>query len=604
MTHTERTRRAAPIEIAGLGVRYPARRAAALRGVDVKILPGERILLAGPSGSGKSTLALAIAGLIPGSVEAEIQGSVLLDGVPTEDLLPGAATEHVGVVFQDPTSQLTMPRVEDEVAFGLENVGRPEEAMLAAVEAALRTVDLLDRRAWPIDRLSGGQQQRVVLAATLAMDTGILVLDEPAAHLDPRSADELYAWIRELCRGRDRTVITVEHALDRVVAGFVERCLVLDAEGRVALDGPIGDVLGTSAGARRCEQLGVWLPASVRLALLLGAQGPLPLGVGAAAEWLVADPRRLDQVRAAERGAGATDASGERPVLKARGLTVRYRSPGQDHVALRSADLDVRPGELVALVGPNGSGKSTLLRAVSGLAPLESGRVMVGSVDVGRNGPDPELVGHVFQNPEAGILADTVADEVAYGPRALGWENARVDRSVRDVLERFGLGGLAAANPFTLSQGQKRRLSIAAATIVRPQVLVLDEPTFGQDARSAAALVDEIAAIRRDGTAVVIATHDVELVAEVADRVIGMADGRILADVPPGAFLADDRLLELTAQVRPPLQQILTEVRALGADAPALLRWADLERVAGAVRQAEGSAPLEGEPSPSAVGPA
>jgi energy-coupling factor transport system ATP-binding protein len=599
----QRRRRAAPIEVAGLGVRYPARRNPALDAVDVEIPPGERILLAGPSGSGKSTLALTIAGLIPGSIEAEIRGSVLLDGVPTGDLLPGAATEHVGVVFQDPTSQLTMPRVEDEVAFGLENVGRPEEAMPAAVDAALRAVDLLDRRTWQIDRLSGGQQQRVVLAATLAMGTGILVLDEPAAHLDPRSADGLYAWIHELCRGRERTVITVEHALDRVVAGFVERCLVLDAEGRVALDGPIGDVLGTSAGARRCEQLGVWLPASVRLALLLGAEGPLPLGVGAAAEWLVAEPQRLERIRAAGSGVGAPDASGGPSVLEARGLTVRYRSPGQDHVALRDAGLDVRPGELVALVGPNGSGKSTLLRAVSGLAPLESGRVIVGSVAMGRNGPDPELVGHVFQNPEAGILADTVADEVAYGPRALGWEDARVDRSVADVLERFGLAGLAGANPFTLSQGQKRRLSIAAATIVRPQVLVLDEPTYGQDARSAAALVDEIATIRRDGTAVLIATHDVELVAEVADRVVGMAGGRILADVPSGAFLVDDRLLELTAQVRPPLQQILAEARALGADAPGLLRWAELERAAGVSWQAEGPVPLEGEPSHTAVGP-
>lgn len=569
--------RPVPVTVRGLSVHYPTRRTTALDSIDFRILPGERVLLAGPSGSGKSTLALAIAGLIPTSVPAEVRGAVLLDGATTWDLPAGAAAELVGVVFQDPTSQFTMPRVEDEVAFGLENLGRPAGAMRAEVDAALEAVNLLDRRDWLIDRLSGGQQQRVALAATIAMDPGILVLDEPAAHLDPHSADELYGWIHALCERQERTVVAVEHSLDHVVAGFVSRCLVLDRQGRVALDGPIADVFGSELGARRCAELGVWLPAAVRLALLLGPDGPLPLTVADAASWIVAGHGRAERLRAAARDAAPPPRSAGQVILEASGVTVRYRSPGHERVAVRDANLAVRAGELVALVGPNGSGKSTLLRAMSGLVPQATGSVRIDGVEMGPDTLGPERVGHVFQNPEAGFLADTVFGEVAHGPRAAGWPEDRITERVAHVLGRFGLEGLAAANPFTLSEGQKRRLSIAAAVIQRPNLLVLDEPTFGQDAHAAAMLVEEIAAICRDGTAVVIATHDVGLVADVADRVVAMADGAILGEMPPADFFADDALLAATAQVRPPLDRILAAVQALGAEVPSRLRWADLE---------------------------
>lgn len=590
----------------GLSVRYPTRRSRSLDRVHLRVGPGERVLLAGPSGSGKSTLALAIAGLIPGSVEAELRGGVRVDGVAADSLPPGAAAAQVGIVFQDPASQLTMAIVEDEVAFGLENLGWPAAEMPAAVMAALRTVGLADRPTWPVDRLSGGQQQRVVLAATVVMDPAILVLDEPGAHMDPRAADELYGWIRELSGGRRRTVLAVEHELDRVVSGQVDRCVVLDGTGRVALDGPIAEILGTRAAAIRCRELGVWLPAGVRLALLLGDETELPLDTGAAGAWLAADPCRLEVVRAAAAGVSGSEWPAEGPpVLVARGLTIAYGSPGREHVALRDADLEVRAGELVALVGANGSGKSTLLRAVCGLLPVSRGTVDVGGVDLLRRGPHPELVGHVFQNPEAGIIGNTVFDDVAHGPRSLGWDEERIEDVVRTLLRRFGLEGLARANPFTLSQGQKRRLSVVAATIVRPQLLVLDEPTFGQDARSAAALVEEIAAVRRDGTAVLVATHDLELVAEVADRVVGIADGEILAALPPAAFLADDRLLDRTAQVQPPLGRLLAHARTLGADVPAFVRWADLERtveVRRATDGARGRGTQPARPTPTALG--
>ena len=287
----------------GLGVRYLTRRRPALRDVDLEIAPGERVLLAGASGSGKSTLGLCIAGLIPISVDADVSGQVDIAGRPTEHYAAGDLAEIVGTVFQDPSSQFTMLTVEDEVAFGLENMGLAADAMPQRVAEALRAVGLADRASWRIDRLSGGQQQRVALAAALAMQPSALVLDEPSAHLDPRSATELYHVIRATADQTNAALVFIEHDLDRLVPEHVQRGLLLDREGELVADASIAAAFADVPTARAWAAQGVRLPAPTALALALGACSPLPVSIPEAARWLAATPHAQARLTALPRRA-------------------------------------------------------------------------------------------------------------------------------------------------------------------------------------------------------------------------------------------------------------------------------------------------------------
>jgi energy-coupling factor transport system ATP-binding protein len=571
------------VRVDRLGVRHLTRRAPALRELAFELGSGERVLLAGASGSGKSTLALCLAGLIPASVDADVTGSVEIGGRPTTAFQPGALAEHVGIVFQDPSSQFTMLAVEDEVAFGLENLGVPASDMPKRVAEALAAVGLGDRADWRIDRLSGGQQQRVALAATLVMRPRVLVLDEPTAHLDPRTATELYEVIHAVCDATGALVVAIEHDVDRVVPRHAGRGLLLDRQGRLVVDSMIGSLFSDSEAALRWQAHGVRLPASTALALALGQTDPdLPVSIDQGAAWLAG--RRWAQDRLRGAAANPTRRSAGKAVLRARGLWQRYIGPATSFVALRGVELSVAEGELVALVGANGSGKTTLLRSLTGLLTPDRGEVELDGRPL-RDAPPRQiarLVAHVFQNPEAGFVADTVADEIAYGPRALGWSEQEIDQHTRLLLERFGLTALARANPFALSEGQKRRLSVAASLVLGPRVLLLDEPTFGQDRESAQALMDEIRALCDRGLAVVVASHDLGLVSEVADRVVALADGEVIFDGQPSTLLADERLLRGIGQEPPALDRVLRAARALGADVPATLRWCEV-RAAGAV---------------------
>ena len=536
--------------VRGLRVRYLSRRALALDDVSFDIDPGERVLVAGPSGSGKSTLGLCLSGLIPLSIDADLAGTVAVNGRPVVDYAPGDLAEHVGMVFQDPNSQFTMLTVEDEVAFGLENLGLPADAMPGRVEDALRAVGLADRARWRIDRLSGGQQQRLALAAALAMRPDVLVLDEPSAHLDPRSARELYAAVDD---SGVSTLVTIEHNLDLAVPRL-ERGLLLDRAGRLIADTPLAIAFGTAESARRWAEQGVRLPTPAAIALAHGACNPLPLTFEDAAESLA----REHALAAVTVGAPRVRAQGD-VVIEARGLRQRYVGPATSHLALRDVDLTVREGELLAIVGANGSGKSTLLRVLTGLLKPERGSVSVDGVPLASASARQVagLVAHVFQNPEAGFVADTVEDEVAYGPRALRWSAAEIGRHTDALLDTFGLSALRRANPFSLSEGQKRRLSVATSLVLGPKALLLDEPTFGQDRHSAEALMDEIAHLCQRGLAVVIATHDLSLVSQIADRVVALADGQVVFDGTPEALVANARLLERIGQEEPPLHRLL-----------------------------------------------
>ncbi len=432
------------------------------------------MLLLGPSGAGKSTLLAALAGLLAED-SGEQEGAVTIDGRH-----PRQSRDRVGIVFQDPESQLVMARAGDDVAFGLENRGVPAADIWPRVDKALSAVGFPygpDRRT---DALSGGEQQRLALAGALALDPGLLLLDEPTANLDPAGA----ALIRQvLANTADTTLILVEHRVADV-APLVDRVVILSPGGGVAAQGVPAKIFAEHGAALAAD--GVWVPG-------------------------VAPPDRRSR-----------RAPGE-ALLTAERLTLRH--PGAARPALSDVDASVRAGEALAVLGPNGSGKSTLALLLGGLLRPTSG-VVRWAADATRPphrwraATLARRIGSVFQDPEHQFLTNRVRDELALGPRRVGLDPGPV---VDELLPRLRLDRLAAANPYTLSGGEQRRLSVATALAAAPDLLILDEPTFGQDLRTWRELVDLLADLRDEGRGIVVVTHDPDLVEALGDRTLLLA---------------------------------------------------------------------------------
>ncbi len=476
----------AAVDVRGWGWRYGGRRAWALRGVDLSVQPGERVLLLGPSGGGKSTLLAALAGLLEAGHGGEQEGVVRLDGRPVRE-----ARARAGLVLQDPESALVMGRAGDDVAFGLENRGVDPHEIWRRVDEALAQVGFAYGRDADSGRLSGGEQQRLALAGVLALRPGLLLLDEVTANLDPAGVALVRTVLAQVLDESGATAVLVEHRVDQVV-DLATRAVVLAPGGGILADGPPTEVFREQGASLAAA--GVWVPG------------------------------RHPAVRRR-----ATAPPGPR-LLTAEQVRFRYPATGQD--ALPSTDLVVRSGAALALVGPNGAGKSTLALAVAGLLRPTSGEVRAEAALDPPQPPRPlwrwrgrELVrrvGTVFQDPEHQIVTSTVRDELLVGPRRAGTSPAAAAARADELLDRLGLTHLAAANPYTLSGGEKRRLSVATALATSPRVVVADEPTFGQDSRTWAELVDLLADLRDDGCGLVLVTHDLALVDAVADVTVDL----------------------------------------------------------------------------------
>ncbi|PZF82534.1 ABC transporter ATP-binding protein, partial [Jiangella anatolica] len=445
----------AAVRLRGFGWRYAGRKAWACRGVDLDIAAGERVLLVGPSGAGKSTLLRAVAGLLDPETAAEHEGDVEIDGMPA-----AGARDRVGMVLQDPETSLVMSRSGDDVAFGLENAGVPAEEIWPRVDAALAQVGFAHGRDRATAALSGGEQQRLALAGALVRRPAVLALDEPTANLDPAGTATVLGAVSSALAGSGTTLLMVEHRVD-AAAGLVDRVVVLAPGGGVLDEGPPAEVFGRRGAA--LADAGVWVPAP----------------------WGPAAPP-------------FTPGPGGDVVLTARDLSLTY--PRTRRPALSAASLDVRAGTAVAVTGPNGSGKSTLAMLLAGLLPPDTGSVLVGGSDRPlhrwRARDLCRRVGTVFQDPEHQFVTRTVREELLVGPRRAGVAADVAERRAGELLSRLRLERLAGANPFTLSGGEKRRLSVAAMLATAPDLLVMDEPTFGQDARTWAELLSLCVGLR------------------------------------------------------------------------------------------------------------
>ena len=534
-------------EIAGLTLRHIGRRAPALRDLSLRWERGERLLLLGPSGSGKSTLALLLDGVIPHAMDAHWEsGTVTVDGTETRAAGLASLSSTVGVVFQDPETQLVMLEIDDEIAFGLENHAVPRAAMAARIADA-RAQTGLDGVDLEIRYLSGGTKQRVALAAILALAPRGLVLDEPTANLDPVGTREFVDALGRLVGGRERSLLLIEHRLDQVLP-FIDRVAVLGSDGRLAFSGTPREAFVDQMG--RLDSLGVWVPQLRRLAALLGSDA-LPRDASEAADLVVA------RWPAGTTGAIDTRAAAASVV---RAASVGYRYPGAERPALADVSLDVARGELVAIVGANGAGKSTLGLVLAGAVAPTAGAVT-----------REARVAYVFQYPEHQFVSRTVADELRITLRARGLADDEVERTAMGLLERAGLRALAEANPFTLSHGQKRRLSVATALAADPDVLILDEPTFGQDERNTELLLATLEELRAEGRAIVAITHDQVLVADHATRVVALDGGRVAFDGPPDELFARDDLLARCSLRRPAIAEAFRLAHARRPDVPPLI---------------------------------
>ncbi|MEV5317388.1 ATP-binding cassette domain-containing protein [Streptomyces sp. NPDC052687] len=561
------------IRFEDVSVTYDGAAEPTVRGVDFEVPEGELVLLVGPSGVGKSTILGAVAGLVPHFTGGTLRGRVTVAGRDTRTHKPRELADVVGTVGQDPLSHFVTDTVEDELAYGMESLGLPPAVMRRRVEETLDLLGLAPLRDRPIATLSGGQQQRVAIGSVLTPHPSVLVLDEPTSALDPAAAEEVLAVLQRLVHDLGTTVLMAEHRLERVVQ-YADQVLLLPSPGARPVLGTPAEIMAVSpvyppvAGLGR---LAGWspLPLTVRdarrratdLRARLRNRDPAPSPASApAASMPAAGAATTDAATAATApgvpapvctasrttpaDAGAPSPRPRRWLRKHRTAAPALAPPASPYAAevralavrrgrvraLRRVDLTVSPGETVALMGRNGAGKSTLLSSLVGLVEPDSGSVRVGGAAPHRTPPRDLVrrVGLVPQEPRDLLYADTVAAECAAAD-----EDAGAAPGTCRALVSALLPGLSDdTHPRDLSEGQRLTLALAVVLAARPPLLLLDEPTRGLDYAAKARLVARLRELAAQGHAIVLATHDVELAAELADRVVLLAEGEVIADGP------------------------------------------------------------------------
>jgi energy-coupling factor transport system ATP-binding protein len=493
---------------------YPEAGRAVLDGLSLDVPDGAFVLVIGPSGSGKSTFLRCLNGLVPHFSGGVIAGQIRVNGRDPVAMGPRGMSELVGFVNQDPEAQFVTEQVEDELAFAMENFGLPPLLMRKRIEEVLDLLSIAHLRDRRVSTLSGGEQQRVAIAAAMTLQPRVLVLDEPTSQLDPQAAEEVLTALQKLNDDLGLTVIVAEHRLERVL-GYADRVLYLPGAGRPVLYGEPREVMAQAELA----------PPLVELGRRLGWQ-PLPLTLKEARQLGQVEGCRLKvESSRQDRPNLQPSTSNLQPVVEVRDLWFAYNG----HPALCGINLTIQPGELVAVMGRNGSGKTTLLKHLVGLLRPGGGRVALFGQDIrGQETADlARRVGLVPQNLNALLFADTVRDELAFTRRAHGLPPGD-DR----LLDLFGLAHLADAYPRDLSVGERQRVALGAILAGEPDLLLLDEPTRGLDYFQKRALVRFLRGQQAAGRTIILATHDVELVAGGADRVVILGEGEVIVDGP------------------------------------------------------------------------
>jgi len=522
------------IAVENLRFKYPSQEEYALRGIDLKVKHGEFVLIAGPTGCGKSTFCMCLNGLIPHVIGGEMRGTVSVDGRDTRKHEIHELAQDIGMVLQNPDNQLCALTVEDEAAFGPENLALPQDLIRRRVDFALQATRMQSLRVKYVFNLSCGQKQRAAIAASLAMLPNIMTLDEPTSQLDPAGTKEVLTVIRDLNESRGITVILIEHKLEDILK-LVDRAILME-RGEIVADGEPRELFSRGD---LVERLGLRVPQTVRFSYRLRRGGFKEAKICLRLDEVHATlPRDLSDLGGLQRVTSSRDRQAEVPYAKHSEPLVKVKDVWYAYddrrSVLRGITLNVYPGEFIALIGGNGAGKSTLAMNIAGLFKPTRGRVLVDGLDTREVGsPDmASKVGYVFQNPDCQLFSDSIYDEVAFGPRQLGLARDEVEANVLEALEVVRLKESMSRQPHMLSRGQRLRVAVASVLSMRPKVLLLDEPIMGQDYLEFKSLMTHLKSLNEQGVAVIVITHDINAILRYARRLVVMEGGEIVADGP------------------------------------------------------------------------
>lgn len=509
------------LKIDNLSYRYPSRKQFTLKNINLTLADGEMLLLAGRSGCGKSTLIKAVSGLLGSEERGELQGAIYLQGEDISKWPPEKTGQMVGTVYQSPDDQLFAMTVADEVGFALENQGEEPEVIARKVSETLELVGLGGFEDYSIHKLSGGQRQRLALASILVTRPGLLILDEPVSQMNPQGVQSFMQLLVRLNREAGIAILMIEHRVNELCKYFSRLAVMQD--GRIVYDGLVKDAWKAMTGR---GDLGLREPQTVKLCRALQLS-ELTTDQGKIVQML------RSECEPAAAAAQAQPAGQQQPLIEARDLYYTY--PGSKEPTLKKLQFTLYQGQITAIMGFNGAGKSTLMNLLGGLTQTQQGSLLLAGQPVGKQ---LGKIGYLRQEPDLMLLADTVREELC-------WKNNTItQQELQLLLKHMNLEEYADDFPLALSKGQRLRVVLGAMLAKKPALLLLDEPTTGQDEQSLAEIRRLLLAYKEQGGSIFICTHDMELAAQVADRVIVLCAGKIIADGTTEEVLSNKELVE------------------------------------------------------------
>ena len=550
------------IEVKDLSYTYPQAEQPAIKNINLEINQGEFILLTGPSGCGKTTFCRTLNGLIPKFYNGEMTGKVIVNGLDTADHSTMELAQHVGLIFQNPDNQIFALTVEKDIAFGLENLGKSKPEMYKEIDWAAEVTGIQELRHRATHELSGGQKQRLTIASVLAMHPKIIVMDEPTSFLDPVGAEHIFEVLNQLNQELGITIIIIEHRID-IAAKYVDRIIVFD-RGEVRSDGSPEEILSNED----TRLLGVGIPRILTLAKRLKDEAifdnnPLTVDhfydkictvIQPASNKNIKPPFDLDEL------------SGEyhhKPLIEISDLYFDY--PG-NVTALQGVNLTIHEGDYVAIMGENGAGKTTLVKHFNGLLRPKSGNIRFMGEDI-KDKSVAQLarkIGLVFQNPDDQLFEETVEKEISFALHNFGIKESLIEKRVNWALNLLDIGKYREKSPFALSGGERKRVALASVLAWDPDVLVLDEPTIGQDYGQKERLRHFLMQLRTQGKTVVIVTHDVEFVAESQPHIVLMADGNVVTEGSTKQIMTTTEALARCSVAQPEITRLFTRLADYG----------------------------------------
>lgn len=558
------------VEITNLSYAYPKNPKLVLNNINLTIREGERVGLIGATGAGKTTLCLAINGVVPNFFLGDFYGSVKICGNDTVDCPLAKLAGYISCVFQDPETQIITSSVEDEIAFALENMSVPPDEIKNRIEESLAFVGLLEYRKKHPHKLSGGQKQRLAIACAIATHPKLVILDEPTSQIDPIGAKEVYETITRLNREFGTAILLVDHNMEHI-ATHVDRIYVLDDSGAISMEGPPQQVFSSYGQLNKNHLRAPQVTELFERDPILQEKytGNYPITLSDAENKFEAVYQKTDMVATIEEKRSYIHKELS-TLIKAENVEYVY---GDGTKALQGISLEVHRGDFIALIGQNGAGKSTFVKQLLNLIRPSKGEITI----LGKSSTEYSIgelakrIGFVFQNPDVQLFSDTVYDEIAFGLKANGYAEDVIKRRVDELLELLDLGDYCDTHPFSLSKGDRARVAIAAALALDPDVVVLDEPTTGQDYSGSLAIMDLAKKLNEKGKTIIVITHHLHLLPDYVNRIVVMGKGKILMDDTPESVFQELDILRATA-LEPP--QIAVFAQGLVAKG-----WSSLSQV-------------------------